>query len=159
MSRHSSWGKRCVLGTDTAKPNEITFLPNLSDHHSNQWIGFCKGDQSHPEHLIIIKYGKKHSILYKKSSAFARPDSDFSKRLFDRLKILRCPDGKCFMSLQKKQTEITNLETVDIFRCIGHLRQKGHHSHMVRLEHGVLDVLVNSKPFGILVVYIEEKKQ
>ena len=159
MSKHSSWGKRCVLGAETALPNEIRFLPNLSDQHSNQWTGFCAGDSSHPEHLIIIKYGKKHSILYKKSSAFARPDSDFSKRLFNRLKTLRCPDGKCFMTIQKKQTEMAGMESVDIYRCRGHMRQKGHYPHLLRLEHGILDVSINDRPLGILVVYVESKER
>lgn len=160
MTKRISWGKRCIIGENLGMPNEIKYLPNLSNH-PNHWVGYCVGDSTHTEHLIIIKYDTKNNIIYKKSSSFRHNhEINFSRRLFKktRQRKFRCPDGKCFMYRQKAQSDRANNDAVDILKCLGHRIQKGHESHFVRVEHGILNTPIHGKQVGVLVVYIEKKQ-
>jgi len=170
---------RCVIGEIENIPNELTYLQSISGRKRGVWTGFCKGDKLHPEHLIVLKKSTRTYILTSRTDIFKKPSGiTFSKRLFPRSKSdkghdrkpkLRCPIGKVYMKLEKRLSEILDVElhpdlvpnkilgkgTADIYRCKGHRQGSGHKEHLVKIQHGTLGIKINGEELGVLVVTIE----
>ena len=147
---------RCVIGDVIQSPNELTYLQPISSRRLGVWIGFCKGDKSHPEHIIVMRKGKKYFIQNNPTDIFKKPDGKvLGSRLFERLPHLRCPIGKTYMNLQEKNTADLNMDTVDIYHCLGNRRGLGHKEHLVRIHHGELEIKINNKAIKVLTVMIE----
>lgn len=138
-------------------PNVLLWEQALSNYAGKTYVGFCKGDSVHGMHLLLIKSVDSKKLKWDKSSMI-KPE--LRKRLFESTKLLRCPEGKVFMKLQKTDTKKLNIPTVDILRCRG--RHRGDHPpHYVRLEHGILAMKVSidgkTMEIPILIVLTEEK--
>jgi len=148
---------RCIMGD--FPPNKITYLQSISSRKLGTWIGHCEGDKLHPEHLFMIKTQQDWFIKYSKTDTFAtrwqKINIMTSKRLFQRQKKLRCPVGKVPMNLQKKLTTQINLKNTEIYKCTGNYQGKGHKEHLVRVQHGALEIKINKKELGVLIVTIE----
>lgn len=148
---------RCVIGD--FPPNKITYLQAVSSRKLGTWIGHCDGDNYHPEHLFMIKTQPNWFIKYNKTDIFTTRWEEINKltknRLFERKPKLRCPIGKVPMNFQKKLTTKLNLENTDIYKCTGNYQGKGHKEHLVRIQHGALEVKINKKELGVLIVTIE----
>lgn len=147
---------RCLLGNVMSFPNELTYLQPISSRKLGVWIGFCKGDAIHPEHIFLLKKSKKWFLLNNTTDIFKKPDGTLlGKRMFDRLPQLRCPVGKVYMNLQRKTTTDLKMNNVDIYKCKGNFKGSGHKEHYVRIQHGELEVKINKKSIGVLIVTIE----
>jgi hypothetical protein len=150
---------RCVMGD--FPPNKITYMQPISSRRLGTWIGHCKGDKLHPEHLVMIKNQQDWFIKYSKTNIFATRWEDINKitsiRLFPRQKKLRCPVGKVPMNLQRKYTDQINLKNTEIYKCTGNFQGKGHKEHLVRIQHGALEVKINKKEMGVLIVTIQSE--
>lgn len=170
---------KCVIGEIQKKPNELIYLQAISGRKRGVWTGFCKGDKLHPEHLIVLNKSRSGYISTNRTDVFKKPSGiTFSKRLFPRSKTekghvkntkLRCPIGKANMILERKLTklleiglypdilpnEIIGKGTADIYKCKGHRQGFGHKEHLVKIQHGTLEVKINGKELGVLVVTIE----
>lgn len=170
---------RCVIGEIENLPNELTYLQSISGRKRGVWIGFCKGDKLHAEHLIVLKKSTRTYIITSRTDIFKKPSGvTLSKRLFPRSKSekghdrkpkLRCPTGKVYMKLEKRLSEILDVEmhpnkipnevigkgTADIYRCKGHRHRSGHKEHLVKIQHGTLGIKINGEELGVLVVTIE----
>jgi len=149
---------RCVLGEkkDRVKPNELKYLQAISSRRHGVWIGFCKGDKTHHEHIFVLKKTQKWNLLHTISDSFKKPDGKvLGTRLFERLSKMRCPVGQAYMILQRKATRELNMENVDIYKCKGNFQGKGHKEHLVRIHHGELEVEINKKSVGVVIVTIE----
>ncbi len=46
---------------------------------------------------------------------------------------------------------------VDIYKCKGNFKGSGHKEHFVRIHHGELEVEINKKELGVLIVTIESE--
>lgn len=137
-------------------PNELTYMQPISSRRLGVWIGFCKGDKIHHEHIFVLKKSKRWLLLHNVSDIFKKPDRKvLGSRLFERLPKLRCPVGKVYMILQRKSTKDLNMENVDIYKCKGNFQGKGHKEHLVRIHHGELEVEINKKSVGVVIVTIE----
>ena len=68
--------RRCIIGDPLATPPKLTYLQSLSDSKSTRWIGLCRGDKIHPEHLIVIKKNRKELVLHKSNTSFTRKEGD-----------------------------------------------------------------------------------
>lgn len=150
---------KCVIGEIRAMPNILIWEQALSDYFGKPYVGFCKGDSVHGMHLLVIRSVDYKRLKWDKSSTI-KPE--LRKRLFERETILRCPEGRVFMKLQKTDTKKLNIPTVDILRCRG--RHRGDHPpHYVRLEHGILAMKVpidgKTVEIPILIVLTEEKSE
>jgi len=152
---------RCVIGEWLSRPNKITYLQAISSRQLGTWIGHCAGDKSHPEHIIMVKTGEKWYIKNAKTDIFTTRWDQINKkiqmRLFERKPKLRCPEGKCWMNLQKKTTTLLGIDNTDIYKCLGNLQGSGHKEHFVRIQHGALGVKINKKDLGVLIVIIESE--
>ncbi len=149
-------GYKCVLGDNASMPNELSYWGQVSSKETDIWIGWCKGDKSHDEHFIKIIKKSKYQVLRRDKNAFRLPSGkDLGKRLFERHRKLRCPVGKVYMILQKKQTKSQPFQNLDIYRCMGNLKGGGHRSHYVKLVHGTTDFTINQKKIGVLIVTVE----
>lgn len=147
---------RCVLGENMYMPNRLTYLQPLSVIKKQVWVGYCEGDKSHSEHFVLIKKLSKWKFRYRKTDIFKKQyGKPINTRLFDRVKQLKCPTGKSYMSLQKVLTNKLNMEHVDIYECMGAKRGKGHKPHLTKLQHGVLEAKINKKRIGVLIITIE----
>lgn len=147
---------KCVLGEIRSKPNELIYITSMSNRKYGTWIGFCNGDDSHPEHFVRIQYKDKYWITGNSTDIFQkRHDSSLVSRLFDDDSKLRCPEGKVYMNLQRKLTNEIGKNNVDIFKCTGNRFWEGHKEHLVRIHHGLLDSEVNGKKIGMLIIYLE----
>jgi len=148
---------RCVIGD--FPPNKIKYLQPISSRKLGTWIGHCAGDKLHPEHLVMMKEQHAWHLKYSKTDTFATRwimiNEKTSKRLFLRQRKLRCPVGKVPMNLQRKITERINLKNTEIYKCTGSLQGKGHKEHLVRIQHGALEVKINKKELGVLIVTIQ----
>ena len=159
MKRSDRIHYRCVIGEVPSQPNELTYLQSISNRRYGVWVGYCKGDRSHQEHIIVIRKRKKYYILNDTSNSFKKPDGTiFGSRLFERILQLRCPVGKVHMNLQRKATSDLNIDTVDFYRCKGRRGRigSGHKAHFVKIQHGELEVKINKKTVGVLIVTIED---
>jgi len=150
---------RCVIGDVRSLPNKITYLQPISSRKLGAWIGHCKGDKSHHEHLFMIKAQPKWFVKNSVTDIFTTRWEKFNKqtkiRLFERQPKLRCPQGKCWMNFQKKATSLLNMKNTDIYKCTGNLQGSGHKEHLIRIQHGALEVKINKKELGVLIVTIE----
>jgi len=150
---------RCVIGDFPT--NKITYLQSVSSRKLGTWIGHCAGDSYHQEHLFMIKTQPNWFIKYNKTDIFTTRWEEKNKltkmRLFGRKPKLRCPIGKVPMRLEKKLTNQLNLENTDIYKCTGNFQGKGHKEHLIRIQHGALEVKINKKELGVLVVTIESE--
>src|SRR3990167_1307175 len=152
---------RCVIGSTMALPNQLVYQPALSSRQNGIWVGFCDGDTSHPAHFVVIKRDVRSQLKSLKSDIFHKVGKpSVSVRLFERIKKLRCQEGKCFISFQKKPTEKLGMDNADIYRCAGNLKGSGHRRHFVRIQHGLLDLKfkVDKKSFDIPAVVITLEK-
>jgi len=152
---------RCVIGETLSLPNKITYLQPISSRKLGTWIGHCEGDDSHPEHIFMIKSQQKWFVKNSKTDIFTTRWANINKqttmRLFERLPKLRCPEGKCWMNFQKKSSNLLNMKNVDIYKCTGNFQGKGHKEHLVRITHGALEVKLNKKEMGVLIITIESE--
>ena len=154
--------RRCVIGYIRSKPNALQYIASLSSRKLNIWVGHCKGDRTHPEHLITIKKEDKSAVLYKRNDSFKNfSGKTLGQRLFPRETTLLCPEGKSFMKLQRAMTKKIAIDHIDIMRCSGSLRGTGHgggghHSHFVRIQYGILDVKLNGKEYPIMIVTLQK---
>ena len=139
-------------------PPELVYQQPISNRSFGLWVGYCKGDQTHKQHLVIIKKLPAWNILHTETDIFRKPDgTTLAERLFERKQQLRCPVGKCYMALQKKQTEKLGMPTIDIYKCKGNARRSGHHIHYTRIQHGRLESKINGKAVRLLIVTLERK--
>lgn len=156
MTKQEQKHYRCVIGEVMSFPNMINYLQPISSRKLGVWVGHCSGDKSHPEHLILIKKAKKYYLLNNVTDIFKKPDGKIlGKRLFERKQQLRCPIGKVYMNLQKGNTTSLNMPNVDIYKCKGNFKGSGHKEHYVRIHHGKLEVELNKKNIGVIIITIE----
>ncbi len=156
MKQSQAKNYRCVIGQILSRPNKLNYLQPVSSRRLGVWIGHCKGDKEHNEHLILIKKAKKYFLLHNVSDIFKKPDGKvLGKRMFERLPQLRCPIGKVYMNLQRKATADLSMSKVDIYKCKGNFKGSGHKEHFVRIHHGELEVEINKKMISVLIVTIE----
>lgn len=156
MTESQAKNHRCVIGEIPSMPNKLNYLQPISSRRLGVWIGHCKGDKSHKEHLIVLKKAKKYFLLNNVTDIFKKPDGKvLGSRLFERFPQLRCPEGKVYMNLQRTATKSLNMNTVDIYRCKGNFKGSGHKEHFIRIQHGQLEVEINKKMIGVLIVTIE----
>jgi len=147
---------RCVIGEIESKPNKLNYLQPISSRRLGVWIGYCKGDKVHKEHLIVMKKAKKYYIRNNVTDIFKKVDGRvLGKRMFDRLPQLRCPIGKVYMNIQRKDTRELNIMNLDIYKCKGSFKGSGHKEHFVRIHHGELEVEINKKKLGVLIITSE----
>jgi len=147
---------RCVIGQVMSFPNELSYLQPISSRKLGVWIGYCKGDKSHKEHIFVLKKSKKWFLLNNVTDIFKKPKGNvLGSRLFDRLPQLRCPVGKVYMNLQRGSTNDLNMKNVDLYKCKGNSKGSGHKPHYVRIHHGELEVEINKKSVGVIIVTIE----
>ena len=147
---------RCVIGEVISFPKELNYLTAISNRYGKVWIGHCAGDKSHPEHLVVLKRSKKWFVLHTKTNTFKKPDGTIlGDRLFERVSKLRCPVGKTFMIFEKGATTKLGIPNVDIYKCKGNFKGLGHKEHLVRIHHGSLDVKINKKEIGVLIITLE----
>jgi len=143
--------KRCIYTEDGKLPNPLIHERSLSisAYTTTVTLYSCEGDKSHPAHLIRLDFGKRLDTTQVKG--FLIPEEK-RERMFPREKTLKCPVGKCKMSLRTTMTNKLGEQTIDIYKCNGNLR--GHRSHITRISHGVLSGL----KIPILVVTLEKEK-
>ncbi len=147
---------RCVIGEIKSFPNELKYLTAISNRKGKVWIGHCLGDKSHAEHLVVLKRSEKWFVLHTKTDTFKKPDGKIlGSRLFEKKLDLRCPVGKVYMKFQKGATTLLGMENVDIYKCKGNFKGSGHKEHYVRIHHGALDVKINKKEIGVLIITLE----
>ena len=93
--------KRCLYSEKGILPQKLYHERSLSlsAYTTTVTAYSCKGDSSHEKHLVRIDYGKElHTTNVK---GFLIPQED-RKRLFPQGRYLRCPIGKCKMSLKSE---------------------------------------------------------
>lgn len=158
MKKFQPKNYRCVIGKIMSFPNELSYLQAISSRKRGVWIGYCKGDSSHKEHIFVLKKSKRWILLKNSSDIFKKPDGTvLGSRMFDRVFQLRCPVGKVYMNIQKKLTRQFGMPNVDIYRCKGKSKGTGHKEHLVKIHHGSLEVEINKKRVGVLIVTVESK--
>lgn len=158
MTESQSNIHRCVIGEVSSMPNKLDYLQPISSRKLGVWIGHCKGDKAHQEHLIVIKKAKKYFLLNNVTDIFKKPDGKvLGSRLFEREMQLRCPIGKVYMNLQRSASASINMPNVDIYRCKGNYKGSGHREHYVRIHHGQLEIQINKKTIGVLIVTMESE--
>jgi len=64
---------KCVIGEVMQYPNELTYIQPISNRKYGVWIGFCKGDRSHTEHIVVLKKAKKWFLLNTVTDIFKKP--------------------------------------------------------------------------------------
>jgi hypothetical protein len=149
-------GYKCVLGENPSMPNLLQYWAQMSNKDDDIWIGWCKGDKTHEAHFIKIIKNSRYQVLRRDKNAFrSNTGKDLGKRLFERQKKLRCPSGRVYMILKKKETKSQPFSNLDIYNCVGNLKGGGHRSHLVKLLHGTTDFVINQKKVGVLIVTIE----
>lgn len=149
--------RRCVLGVIPSKPNKLTYISSLSSRKLGIWVGHCKGDKTHKEHLIIIKKEERNNIIYKKTDTFKNySGKTLGERIFSRQSMLLCPEGKTYMRLQKAITTEVGISHVDVLKCRGNLRGSGHPSHYVRIQQGFMEVKIYGKKIPVIIVSIQK---
>jgi hypothetical protein len=145
---------KCVLGEFLSKPNYLVYQQSLSSRNLGTWIGYCQGDKIHESHLIVFKYGSKPTVLEKRRDPFRNAtNKSLGKRIFPRMPKLRCPIGKVYMNLQKRLSNLQPFPHVDIYKCQGNLKGKGHRPHLVKIAHGLLET---KEKIRVLIVIFED---
>ena len=143
---------KCIIGENKSSPNNLIYEQTLSGKKTGVWVGYCKGDKIHPEHLLRIMYQGEWFILHSKNDPFKQAyKKSNKKRLFEAKKKLRCPIGKVYMNYQKDLTQKLGMNAVDIYRCMGNRKGHGHNKHLVKISHGTLE----GKKIPIIVLVME----
>lgn len=144
------------MGERNFATNKLKYLQPLSGRKRGIWIGYCKGDKVHDEHLVVIKKLPRWHIINTLTDTFTKPSGkNFSNRLFERVESIACSEGQSEMMFQKTLTNQLNMSNVDVYRCKGNRIGKGHKPHLTRIHHGMLEIEINKKSVGVLIIIIE----
>ena len=147
---------RCVLGVSMFLPNKLTYLRPLSLINHKVWVGHCDGDKTHIEHIIMLRKTSRKDFIQSQADIFKTKEGQSTgKRLFDRGIQLKCPVGKCKMLFEKTLTNKLNIDHIDIYKCKGHRKGNKHKPHLVKIQHGVLDSMINKKIIGVIIIINE----